>query len=117
MRANPRREPGGPELRPSQLTLRVTPASVSGASLPKLVYFTLELNLHGILAGEYSGDLPFIYKGANSSSPIKITVRHLICPRTPSISPSLFSTYMTRRVSPCVSCVFFMVVFRALSVR
>lgn len=56
--------------------IRVLPGSIIGSSAPRIMTFTLELNLSGVPAGEYTGDLPFMYKGGELKLPLKVTVRH-----------------------------------------
>ncbi len=60
---------------PMQL-ISVAPPVIVGTTTPKMVAFKLEIRLIGVPPGEYTGDLPFIFKGGEAKLPIRISVRH-----------------------------------------
>lgn len=56
--------------------ITVTPPAIESVGPTRTVSFMLEINLSGVAAGEYTGDLPFTYKGGELKLPIKLAVRH-----------------------------------------
>ncbi len=56
--------------------IKVFQTGTPSATTPRTLTFTLEISLAGVPAGEYSGDLPFTFKGGELKLPLKVTVRH-----------------------------------------
>src|SRR5262245_52020712 len=56
--------------------IKVFAAPEAGPPTPRVAAFRLQINLAGIPAGEYVGDVSFTYKGGESKLPIKVFVRH-----------------------------------------
>lgn len=61
---------------PIQLIKVIPTADATNHASPRTVSILIEVSLTGVPAGEYTGDLPFTYKGGEVKLPLKITVRH-----------------------------------------
>ena len=56
--------------------IKIFQTGTPSATTPRTLTFTLEISLAGVPAGEYTGDLPFTFKGGELKLPLKVTVRH-----------------------------------------
>lgn len=56
--------------------IKVNRVATTTIGAQQVATFSVAINLHGVAAGEYTGDLSFLHKGGELKLPLKVTVRH-----------------------------------------